>query len=159
MARGKGGRGALQHFAHGIELADFLLIHGGHDQAPAGLVRDQPFVLDALERFAHWRAPHLEHVGDFHFAQAVAGREHPGKDAALDFVIGRVGLRIALRDGHGCLVVFLYIFAYKKIQGNKAASKWGWPALTRPMRRAPRAAGSSPPWLRLRATAGFPAAS
>ena len=51
-----------------LAFADFLLVHRGDDQSAAGLVRDEAFVLDALERFAHGGAAHVELVGDFHFA-------------------------------------------------------------------------------------------
>ncbi len=115
MARGEGGGSALQHFAHGVELPDFLLVHRGDDQSAAGLVRDEAFVLDALERFAHGGAAHFELVGDFHFAQPVAGREHAGQDAALDLVVGREGLRIALGNGQGCLDAFFVYFCIQKI--------------------------------------------
>ncbi|MCV6906321.1 MAG: hypothetical protein NTT76_26725, partial [Achromobacter xylosoxidans] len=40
------------------------------------------------------------------------------KDAPLDLVVGREGLRIALGNGHVWLILFLYIFAYKKSRSN-----------------------------------------
>ncbi len=73
VACGEAGGSSFEHFAHGVKLADRLVVQFRNDNPPMGLQREETVGLEPAKRFAHRCAADSERGGDFVLAHAASG--------------------------------------------------------------------------------------
>ncbi len=83
--------GALQHFAHHIELDHLLMVGACHRKPSSGFVGQQPLGLQPRDRLADRGAGHPEAGGEIDLGQPFARRQAAIADRRADAGIGALG--------------------------------------------------------------------